>query len=370
MQRLGAGSIWPLVVFIFMLLPLTNAFALTIMKGETFLSLESDSYSEPIPLHETRHHWRKGFKSGDEAYTHQLFTHGVRFEKWSLGVFARYDYKVIAAPDTLEIINLEENDQPLPSERSYQLYARGSHSKSRGLFFDYHFSASKLGNWILRTNLLYGYDLESFELSGQGTVTSDDEIVAHLELDYFYSSDKLLGRKNRSPSGHGFSFDLWGKWKFNSYEFTLEARDLFYQMHWHNAAHTNASADTDIVERDSNGFISLRPLVSGVEDYRSTTQSLEPRIKLGMMIPESQNNAWVFGLEQFHGHQFGSAGYRWFSTGGESQDGYQEVRISSRGPSLMYQWVKPRYQIGLAMDRWIDRAYSLTLNIAFKFNVL
>lgn len=365
-KPLRAGFIWPLVVLLFCLVsffsPTSHSFTPT--NGEAFISLESDSLSEPIPLHETRHHWRKGFKHGDEAYTHQLLSHGVRLEHWSIGVFVRYDYKVIADPDTLSIINLEENNLPLPLDRSYTLYARGSHSKSRGVFFDYHFKDETMGSWQVRSNIHYGYDIEEFELSGQGSVTADDNIVADLELDYYYGTDKLLGRKNRSPEGYGFSMDIWGEWQLKTYKFNVEARDLFHHLYWDNIAHTFATADTDIVQRDSNGFISLRPLVSGFEDYRSKTQNLEPRAKLKMQLPDSQYQAWILGIEHFHGHQFGQLGYRW-----NDDQGYRQIQISSRGPSLMVEWVKQRYKIAIAMDRWIDRAYSLTLNGAFKFKV-
>ena len=365
-QSIRARYIWPLFVLLlcFFCFFQSEAYGFSLKKGDIFFSLESDSYSEPIPLHETRHHWRQGFKHGDEAYTHKLLTQGVRWERWSVGIFARYDYTVRADPETLFLINLEENDLPLPTGRSFNLYVQGSHSKSRGVFFDYYFNDVSAGAWQFRTNLLYGYDLEIYEVSGQGAISVDDDIVADLQLEYFYGTDKLLERQNQSPSGYGFSFDLWGEWQFKSYEFSLEARDLFYQLHWHEVAHTSARADTDVVQRDSNGFISLRPLISGVEDYRSKTQTLEPRVKMNLKLPSIQKHAWILGVEHFHGFQFASAGVRWGSS-----ESYQQFLISSRGPSLMLQMVRQGWHLAIAMDRWVDRAYSLTLDAGFRFRV-
>lgn len=333
-------------------------------QASYFMELDADQYSESIPVHELRHHWRQGYRPGNQAFSHNRLEFGYREGHAEWGWILRYDYDARYSEDTAELIYREETDRRVPAGRDYHLQLQVNHNRSQGLFVGHrHQFFEGRFRFHVRAYFLFGQYLEQGRLTGSASVDQSDELAAQLNLNYRYSEDKLLDRQTGSPDGYGLASDLAFTWRpVSAIRMDLQIQDWFYHMLWDEAPLTEARASTDVVERDEDGFFNYRPLLSGVETNRSFTQTLDPSVRAQILARMNERVSWVARYRYRNSLEFPYLGLRW-----HAQAGDHELAYGWQTQSLAYAWLGERWQCRLEMDELIDRAYQLRIGLSLQF---
>lgn len=100
--------------------------------GVAYLSADSFSYSEPVPLRAYFNDWRTPFSGGDDGYTYNWLEAGAALGAWRLGVLARYDYYTRYSAETAEFYHRIQNRQALDIGRTYHLDLEVEHFSAAG----------------------------------------------------------------------------------------------------------------------------------------------------------------------------------------------------------------------------------------------
>ena len=265
---------------------------------QAYFEIHTFGYSETAPIRQIINNMEGAtFDGGKHSFTHNIFEEGFKFNGWKVAYFNRYDFVLDYTPDTAEIIYSDSNNVPLEKNRVYDVYLNLIHSQSKGLKFGYE--------WQLKPNFIVGVDLSylqvkrylSGDVIGQFTAT-DSDYTGQLDLDYFYTKDYLLDREVSAPRGRGYALDINWRWQSTDKLWTLsgEWTDLISKITIKNAPYTTATASTDRVSFDDEGTISVKPVLSGIEGYRTESLRLpkqasvqgfyqfQPRLNMGLSL--------------------------------------------------------------------------------------
>ena len=327
--------------------------------------LESESYSEIAPIKQLLDDLKgPAFDRGDLAFTHNQFEIGERRGSWEVSAFLRYDYLLEFSNDTAELAYVDKNDKELEKQRNYQLYLEPNHLRAKGLGLAYYIDLPADSYLKLRANYLRAEALTDGTLRGQ-LRTLEDRVEADLVLDYNYSRDALLKREEENVRGNGLSIDIDLHWQFAP-QWTLDiaARDLASEIRWNDVTYTRATAISNTVSYDDDGFIDVKPTVSGIEGYRDHSQPLPRRIATTVSHQWRPNVQLSAGLRSVDKYLFPQLNASWVQAGTQWQVGvdieqqalmlgvnYQGLKVNIKsdaikpddakafGLSLSYQWL-------------------------------
>jgi len=291
-------------------MPLSHA------ENAFYFQAESDAYSEIAPIKQLLDDLNgPRFSRGDLAFTHNKFEVGERDGNWEVSAFYRYDYFLEFSNDTAEVAYADKNDKELDKQRNYHLYIEPNHLRAKGLGLGYYFSLPGKAKLKLRANYLRAEELTDGMLSGQ-LRTLEDKVEADLVLDYNYSRDALLKREEENVRGNGLSLDLDLSWPFaERWTLDVRARDLVSEISWRDVTYTRATAISDTVSYDDQGFIDVKPTVSGIESYRDHSQTLPRRIAAMLSHQWRGSVQLTAGLRSVDKYLFPQLHASWVSSG-------------------------------------------------------
>lgn len=277
---------------------LFSGYAFSEPAFETYSFIESQSYSEIAPIKQVVDGLEGSpIDSGTFAFTHNQFEVGQRWKGFELAAFWRYDYYLEFDKDTAQLVYLDKNGIAPEKGRKYDVYLKANHLVSRGigLGYSYDFTPDLAGR--VRLNYLTASEMVDGDL--QGHISTDANTYdGDLKLDYGYSEDILLDRREESVRGKGYSLDVDLFWQLTErLDMAFSGRDVYSRIRWKDLTYTRATATTDRISYDQDGNLQSIPGIQGVETYRNHTQRLPERYRLtGRYV---LNDRWSTSAEVF-----------------------------------------------------------------------
>ncbi|THB67093.1 MAG: hypothetical protein D6B27_05255 [Gammaproteobacteria bacterium] len=325
---------------------------------------ESESYSEVAPIKQTINDLKgDAIDRGSIAFTHNQLEIGVTDCGWQLGIFKRYDYLMLFNNDAAQIIYHKNNDISPANGREFNFYLNANHIESNGINIGYSFSSRDFFKGSIKLNYILSRNMTLGNLHGMAS-SIDDDLDADLWLDYNYSRDVLLERPEENVKGKGYSLDLSIKLQpIKDLIIAFGGYDVVSKIQWKDITYTKATATTNIIEVDEDGFPSFIPVISGVEKERDVTQKLPKRYFLSLNYTINESHSLIAEAKRYHNMIFPYLGYRLKAAESSYSLGYG---FKSRAPSIKYNG--KNFGIGIAMDH-INPEKAKYLNLLLSYRV-
>ena len=271
--------------------------AIPVAYAESFKPyIESDIFlqSQPIDLKGAKNQWKQGdYQGGDYQYGNILLESGLEKNNLRLGGFYRQEYQADFNRDTSDYYYGSQHNQ-LESNRNYQIDLKLNTYQAKGLHLQKKFKNNDKLQWSLGGSIFQAGGLQSGSLNGT-TLTDntgkDQTYNAH--IDYYYDQDQLLDRLNvNSPKGLGYTLDTKVLWQpTEKISASLQVQELLGKISWKNVPFTNANLSSEDGNKviGDDGFIKIKPAVSGMEGYKAHyTQLLKPKINAAVTFKNNQ----------------------------------------------------------------------------------
>lgn len=245
-------------------------------QATIFTRFEALGYSESIAFTEFVGDWKpETFVGGTQASAHTWSEVGMRSGNWGFSISRRDHASAQFSRDTAELYMLIKNKRLLDPSKIYAIdlnYNRATYLAMSGLYFQ---TRNKL-DYKIGVNFFIGQELTSGRASGEIQPNSDrDYDFGNLFLNYHYSKDELFNRRVKKPRGFGLGLDGSISWYSDQeLEITVEIENIFGMIQWFNSPFTDARIDTDNKEIDADGFVKVKPALSGRFGKNSYSQRL------------------------------------------------------------------------------------------------
>ena len=263
---------------VFLLLPSLSLFPLSEPNTDwqLFSQNQAFGYSQDNAIYPLVKGKKMAYTPAKHALTFNQAELGVRYQHLSVSLLSRYEWYLRFSPDTMRLYGESVNRQDMQTGKRYYVDLRVEHLISQGIKLAWTSDVSQPWIWHLSASYLQASEMMSGRLHGHAGDTGQGEYTGLLQLDYTYTEDALLKRKVDAPSSYfGYTTDVGVSWQFHEHAFaSLLVQDAYSAIYWQDMPYTSATANTATAETDENGFVSIKPLVNGVEGFRDETQRL------------------------------------------------------------------------------------------------
>lgn len=250
------------------------------VKAETitfYTDFNTDLVSEVAPLTVGL----KKYETGTQIFGQARLEVGAKRGKWQAGILHRQHYQYDFNEDAADLYYSLSRSKRLDAGRTYHFDADIKRFRANGIrvardFIDTDKLKVKAG-----VSYLDAYYLQDGTISGTAIADTEKEFRYDLNVDYQYEEDVLLDREiSGKPKGQGYALDLQASWQATPrIQVDADIRDLLGQIRWKDAPYTVAVAPLQQEVVDENGFVQIKPTVSGREGYRDYKQKLPLDIK-------------------------------------------------------------------------------------------
>lgn len=347
-------------------------FSLLILKpaaAENTRYVQTDAFllSEPVALRAIDSDWdAKYHPDGERQIAAIWLERGLKKGSWSYGALFREEQQLGFHSDTADLYYAIANDQDLTTNRQYKLALDAYRFRGYGGRVAKTFEPSKRFQFSLGGSLFYATNLLTGSLSGGASANSADEYTYQFDTTSQYHQDDLLGRKiSSSPDGIGLSLDLAMAWKpSENLKLSGNIRDLAGAIYWKDVPYTDATANSDTVTVDENGFSLVKPVLTGFEGYKSSyTQRIRPSANFSATY-NFNDSGYAAGLKTKHYEDLDL-----FSLGGSKQ--------ISRGKLALHYWPQintleadyqsKNFKVSLGLDQLdLSKARALWLSLSYR----
>lgn len=291
----SCAGVFIMVRTVFVTLALSVCGACAAHEGVAYARFNGIAYSDPMAYGEFTRDWRGRLYAGDVALQHLRAQLGVDFGKWGVELVSRDDGDAHFHPDTAEFYSLLQNKQALESQHRYVIDLSINHVATHGARAYRRYTLTPHIQLDAGASLFSADKLISGTLKGAVTaVAANDYDIEQVAIDYYYSRDTLFGRDVVAPTGWGYAFDLAlitqpaSDWRIR-----LELQNLLGRVNWNNAPFTRAAINTDNKSYDENGYVKVRPLLSGQFGYRDFQQHLPLLGSLQVGYQAKEHFEWI-----------------------------------------------------------------------------
>ncbi|WP_143050433.1 hypothetical protein [Ectothiorhodospira marina] len=330
-------------------------------------AINSQSFSDSASIHDLAKDWRnEPTPSGSIAYSRNRVTLGARRENVSVDLIYRQDWIFEFHPDTAQIVYRDKNKIPLEPGQDYRVKLRARALGAEGIRLGFESDANE--GWGLRgaVSLLQVSEFQEGRLTGRVAENADGHFEGLGQIDYRYDEDHFLSHLASPPDGYGFAVDIGIFWSNEQYYASLDIEDAWTRFEWEDAPYTRGQIDTDQSSFDPDGYVSYRPLLSGVrgtEYYRPT--NFLPRAttgQLGMRLEQ-----WDVSINTFHflgtlwpeaQLTYATQGRMHYSAAYEAKSDRITLGIASQTSTHSFQ-----FQLGMDNERW-QEAHALLINLS------
>ena len=245
--------------------------------GDLYLQAFNFNDSEVVPFQSVEKDWASNYRSGTHALSYQWYETGIRYKHWGFGLFQKNHTYLQFNSQTALIVHTIASKQPIDNQ-SYTVDLKVKHFNSYGLRLFNTAIAKPHFQWLLGVSLIYGQDLVDGTLKGSVTaLTNKDYQFNNIQLNYFYSKDKLFDQQAARPRGEGYSIDSEIYWQPDRrIKLQFISRDLLGRIYWKNAPTTVAVIESDNKTYDANGYVKVNATLQGNQSTRNFTQHLAP----------------------------------------------------------------------------------------------
>ena len=181
-----------------------------------------------------------------------------------------------------------ENDLAIANQRPYTVTLAVDHFRAFGVFAGFQFQPTPSFRWQATLTLLRATELLYGDTSGELIADIEaDRYQGVLDLDYFYTEDRLLDRPVSDLTGYGASVDFRFDWRIAASGIQLRGHvdDAWGRIDWGDAFHTSFTVEPREPTLDDNGFINTTPTGSGREDVQRLIQSIHAKSFLELSRP-------------------------------------------------------------------------------------
>ncbi|MBV1877117.1 MAG: hypothetical protein KUG79_05705 [Pseudomonadales bacterium] len=266
-----------------------------------YSTIDLFAYSEPVSVDQFASDFEGSLKDGETAFTHNVFSTGIRWRNFTLGYVHRFDYVTEFTEDTAFIHHSEKNNNPIPGDRDYDVLLDVERLEASGIRLGYHYQIKP--GLTISSNFSYYNELSGLQSGKAGvngdltpfdaqfkaaleTATADLEILveqfnaggrdfpsldgvigqlrtsveqvnASLLIDYAYDDPKfsedeyrqptingpanpvISGVSFEEPDGTGYSLDIGIDWQVNDrLKLNLQLIDIINRFNWDDAPQT------------------------------------------------------------------------------------------------------------------------------------
>ncbi|MBL4607634.1 MAG: hypothetical protein JKY01_07390 [Pseudomonadales bacterium] len=245
-----------------------------------YVIFDMQAHSETVPIKDAMEDWEgNSFERGENQWVSAWFETGLRYKRWGMGFVKRYDFDLRFSEDTAELYWLSANKNPLPLGRNFNVRIKAKAIKASGLRVMFSDALGQSAFYSLGLTYLKAHYTVDGGITGFADVINEKDYEFDLLIDYHYTEDTLFDRVVEEPSGKGFAVVAEFNYQFaNATQLHVQVRDLFANIYWDESPYTEGLATSNRKEYDENGYVSIKPVLSGFEGIDSqTVQRLEPR---------------------------------------------------------------------------------------------
>lgn len=345
--------------------------SLLVFQGQVFanefqpyFTIRNFFHSEPTAIKSLGQGWDQPLYSGDVALSYNRMEIGVAMNQWQIGLIKRHDYYYEFNSDTARLLHHIENRILLTPGEQYDLKLSVNSLIAEGLRLAYQYTVNDF-KLSLAFSYLDSRDFTDGTLAGTADVLTDKDYDLQFDVDYLYTEDKLFERIASRPHGRGYGIDFMLDWKPNGHwYFKLDVVDLWTQMHWRNALRTVATADSNIKEFDDDGYVVFNPVATGVESTQSYTQNVPRKIFIDTVYSFDNEQALLFGYEDYKLKRFVSAGYSVITEGRSKFDFF--YNLTAEAYKFRYQYNRLKLEL-LTDELQLKKSRTFALQIMINY---
>ena len=266
---------------------------------------------------------------------------GASYDSWRVAALYRQEILIASNRDITDMMYYNKQHLSVPNGQSFNINLQVEGFDADGVRLDKGFILPQINGIALSAgagiSLLSGHSVRIGQVNGTAASTITGYAYnATVEENYWKASYPNLS--NATPIGQGYALDMGAKAVFpNGARLDLAANDLLGQMRWDNIPYINDTANSATLTRDSSGYISYNPTVSGIDYRRTLTQKLDTKLHAQLTYPVSNfdlsaGTDWTKG---FWLPQVGAT-YRLNANWKATLD--YDTRFSSVGLGIEHKW--------------------------------
>lgn len=332
---------------------------------EPYLKTDAFVLSEPISIDAALNEWAGTYQTdGKNQIASMWLETGVKKGDWSYGALYREEHQIGFSSDTADLYYAVANDNDLTPGRQYTLDLDAYRFRALGARVSRSFEASDNLKITAGASLFHASNLLDGALSGIASADSDDQYGFNFAVDYQYDEDVLLDRPGvESPHGIGLSLDFNLHWQAsNKLQIHADVKDLIGAIYWKDVPFTTATATSEIVTVDEDGFSQVNPVLSGVEGYHDNyTQTLRPTANLSAQYQLS-HSPYFASVKSKHYQNlslFGVGGSRNLAGGNVTLHYWPEIK------TLEAKYQSKRFSLSLGLDDFqLSDAHAFWLSLS------
>ena len=246
--------------------------------AQAYLLFDSQVHSETIPIKDAINDGKGNrFKRGERQWAWSWLELGLQHQHWGISLLTRYDFDLRFSKDTAELYWLSTNKIGLPTDHQYQIALTANAINASGLRIMTSRALGKAVHYKVGLSLLKAHYLLDGNSTGLASINSESDYDLDLAVNYHYSEDSLFDRKAAQPQGKGFAIDASFDYQITpTAAVSVQVRDLLAGIYWNQSPYTLGRANTDRKEYDENGYVKIKPTLSGFE---GTDKQYRQRLK-------------------------------------------------------------------------------------------
>lgn len=276
---IGAAKSCPNFISIFYLFLVLN-FSLPAGATEIYLSQNTFSDSQAVPLIYAKEKWNSDYTRGSYSHSYVWSETGLRTKHWGVGLLYRFDIQAKYNSDTVDFLFRVKNKRELTPEKKYQLKIDINQLRTFGSRISYRNIHNGL-RYNIGVSILRAHTTTQGTLQGHAEILTQKDYEFEFDTDYFYSTDYLFDRQVQQPTGFGLSTDASFSLNIGRYtRLSVQTTDIIGFIYWSKAARTVATGDSSVRNYDENGYLRYEPYITGTESYEKFIQFLRPRVIL------------------------------------------------------------------------------------------
>lgn len=301
---------------------------------------------------------------GDIAFTHNKVELGVALNDFELSFFQRYDYYIEFSPDTIDLWYSVENAKDIDKNRAFDILIQANHQRSSGATLAYTHKFDQSFQVKLAVSYLHADRLVDGVLAGS-VVTSDEDYVGDVYVDYNYTDDILFDREVEPVNGDGYALDVFLAWDASDQlHINLALEDLVSEIIWDQVPVTTGRLSSDRVDLNDDGTITSKPNLTGNQGFRDYTQRLPVRADLKARFQFAQRYAGVARWQRYGDFDYPSIGVAYSA----NKKSNMEVTYNFVTQGAMLAFQSRSYSFHVLSDQFsLKRAKTLSIGFSLHW---
>ncbi len=266
-----------------------------------YVGAQAWAASDAVAIKEFDSDWTKGFspKNGHNATVLRIRGGiGMENEHWSIGWEARQEASLHTDRETLEMVRLYKQKTDPAANTRFDARVRYRSWSAQGLRVGHWFDIPAIAGKTPRVKVSAAFYTkpEQRDTRVSGSVHYDQTGTYNFNASQTDANSRhTYPFMGEAPNGSGTSLSVAMDWPLaESLSLKLKANDLWSRIKWDDFPVMERTINSDVVGRDSEGYVNYRPTLSGRNRQISKSFSI-PRSYSALLSYRS--GAWGFSGE-------------------------------------------------------------------------